>query len=80
MLFDGRRVGLAGAAYSAATQTDNLDAHDGYNPVKGHIGVAVIPALLALAEQADPIGGTEALGLITLGYEIAGRAGHHLRG
>ena len=57
------------------TQTDNLDAHDGYNPVKGHIGVAVVPALLALAEQSKPIGGDEALALITLGYEIAGRAG-----
>ena len=75
MLFDGRHVSLAGAAYAAATQTDNLDAHDGYNPVKGHIGVAVIPALLALAEQAEPISGDEALTLITLGYEIAGRAG-----
>ena len=53
MLFDGREVSLAGAAYAAATQTDNLDAHDGYNPVKGHIGVAIIPALLALAEQAE---------------------------
>lgn len=68
MLFDGRRVSLAGAAYAAATQTDNLDAHDGYNPVKGHIGVAVVPALLALAEQSEPIGGDEALALITLGY------------
>ena len=52
MLFDGREASLAGAAYAAATQTDNLDAHDGYNPVKGHIGVAIVPALLALAEQA----------------------------
>ena len=75
MLFDGRHVSLAGAAYAAATQTDNLDAHDGYNPVKGHIGVAVIPALLTLAEQAAPISGDEALTLITRGYEIAGRAG-----
>lgn len=75
MLFDGRRVSLAGAAYAAATQTDNLDAHDGYNPVKGHIGVAIIPALLALAEQGDDMSGDEALTLITLGYEIAGRAG-----
>ena len=75
MLFDGRRVSLAGAAYAAATQTDNLDAHDGYNPVKGHIGVAIIPALLVLAEQAGDISGDEALTLITLGYEIAGRAG-----
>jgi len=75
MLFDGRPVSLAGAAYAAATQTDNLDAHDGYNPVKGHIGVAIIPALLALAEQTDDIAGDMALTLITLGYEIAGRAG-----
>ena len=75
MLFDGRRVSLAGAAYAAATQTDNLDAHDGYNPVKGHIGVAIVPALLALAEQSDDMDGNTALTLITLGYEIAGRAG-----
>ena len=58
MLFDGRRVSLAGAAYAAATQTDNLDAHDGYNPVKGHIGVAVIPALLALASGLVRSAGT----------------------
>ena len=75
MLFDGRQVSLAGAAYAAATQIDNLDAHDGYNPVKGHIGVAIVPAMLALAEQAGPIDGAEALMLVTLGYEIAGRAG-----
>ena len=75
MLFDGREASLAGAAYAAATQTDNLDAHDGYNPVKGHIGVAIIPALLALAEQGEPMSGAEALMLVTLGYEIAGRAG-----
>ena len=75
MLFDGREASLAGAAYAAATQTDNLDAHDGYNPVKGHIGVAIIPALLALAEQAEPMSGAEMLMLVTLGYEIAGRAG-----
>ena len=75
MIFDGRPVSLAGAAYAAATQTDNLDAHDGYNPVKGHIGVAIIPALLALAEQGGPRDGAEALMLVTLGYEIAGRAG-----
>ena len=53
MLFDGRRQPLPGP-YSAATQTDNLDAHDGYNPVKGHIGVAVVPAFLHwLSSPAD---------------------------
>lgn len=74
MIFDVRPVNLAGADY-AATQTDNLDAHDSYNPVKGHIGVAIIPAVLALAGQAGDIGDDDALALITLGYEIAGRAG-----
>lgn len=75
MLFDGRRVSLAGAAYAAATQTDNLDAHDGFNPTKGHIGVVVIPALAALAEHRPDLTGPEALAAVITGYEIAGRAG-----
>ena len=41
MLFDGRRVSLPGAAWALATQIDNLDGHDGFNPTKGHIGCAV---------------------------------------
>ncbi|NOE35802.1 MmgE/PrpD family protein [Ruegeria sp. HKCCD7318] len=75
MMFDGRRVSAAGAAYAAATQTDNLDGHDGYNPTKGHIGVVVIPALAAVAETIGDFTGPEALAAITVGYEIAGRAG-----
>ncbi|KIC38656.1 2-methylcitrate dehydratase [Ruegeria sp. ANG-R] len=75
MLFDGRRASLAGAAYATATQTDNLDAHDGFNPVKGHIGVAVVPALAALAEQRPDLSGPDALAAMIVGYEIAGRAG-----
>ncbi len=75
MLFDGRRVSVAGAAFAAATQTDNLDGHDGYNPTKGHIGVAVIPALAALAETIGDFSGPEALAAVTIGYETAGRAG-----
>jgi len=75
MPFDGRRVSLAGAAYAAATQTDNLDAHDGYNPTKGHIGVVVLPALIALAEQCPDLTGPEVLAAAITGYEVAGRAG-----
>lgn len=75
MLFDGRSVSLAGAAYAGATQTDNLDAHDGFNPVKGHIGVAIVPALAALAEQRPDLSGSQALMALITGYEIAGRAG-----
>ena len=61
MLFDGRRASIAGAAYAVATQIDNLDGHDGYSPTKGHIGVAVVPALAALAEARPDLTGPEAL-------------------
>jgi 2-methylcitrate dehydratase PrpD len=74
MLFDGRHVSLAGAVFAAATQLDNLDGHDGYNPTKGHIGVVVVPTLAALAERAD-LTGPEALAALVVGYEVAGRAG-----
>lgn len=75
MMFDGRRVSLAGSAFACATQTDNLDGHDGYNPTKGHIGVVVVPTLAALSETVADFSGREALAAITIGYEIAGRAG-----
>lgn len=75
MLFDGRRVSIAGAAYAAATQIDNLDGHDGYSPTKGHIGVVVVPALAALAEARPDLSGPEALAALIVGYEVAGRAG-----
>lgn len=75
LLFDGRRVSLAGAAYAAATQTDNLDGHDGYNPTKGHIGVVAAPALAVLAERLPGLSGPDALAALIVGYEIAGRAG-----
>lgn len=75
MLFDGRGVSLAGAVYAAATQIDNLDGHDGYNPTKGHIGVVAVPALAALAETLPDLTGPEALAALIVGYEVAGRAG-----
>ena len=75
MLFDGRQASLAGAAFAVATQIDNLDGHDGYSPTKGHIGVAVVPALAALAEQRPDLGGRDALAALAVGYEVAGRAG-----
>jgi 2-methylcitrate dehydratase PrpD len=74
MLFDGRRVSAAGAVFAAATQTDNLDGHDGYNPTKGHIGVVTVPTLAALAEACD-LSGPQALASLIVGYEVAGRAG-----
>ena len=75
MLFDGRSASLAGAAYAAATQIDNLDGHDGFAPVKGHIGVAAVPTLAILAQHAPNLSGAEALAALVVGYEVAGRAG-----
>ena len=75
MLFDGRKVSLPGAAWALATQIDNLDGHDGYNAVKGHIGAAVVPALFAFAERHPDLTGPEALHAMAMSYEVAARAG-----
>ena len=75
LLFDGRRVSLAGAAFAAATQIDNLDAHDGLNSTKGHIGCAVVPALFAFAARRPNLTGREALHALVVAYEVAARAG-----
>lgn len=78
ILFDGRRSGIAGAALAGATTLDAVDGHDGHALTKGHAGVAVLPALLALCDGVDrrpAIDGREFLTCLTLGYEIATRAG-----
>ncbi|SEL37297.1 2-methylcitrate dehydratase PrpD [Roseovarius azorensis] len=74
LLFDGRRCSLPGAAWALATQIDNLDGHDGYNPTKGHIGCALVPALFALAEHRPDLSGRQALAALAMGYEVAARA------
>lgn len=74
LLFDGREASLSGAAFAAATQIDNLDAHDGYNPTKGHIGCAVVPALCAFAEHHPSLSGRDALAALAVSYEVSARA------
>ncbi len=75
LLFDGRSVSVPGAAFAGATQIDNLDAHDGYNPTKGHIGCAVVPALCAFAQYLPELSGREALAALAMSYEVSARAG-----
>jgi 2-methylcitrate dehydratase PrpD len=75
MLFDGRRVSVPGAVFGAAAQLDNLDAHDGLNATKGHIGVVVVPALMAFAQTVPPLTGPEALAALVIGYEVGARGG-----
>jgi 2-methylcitrate dehydratase PrpD len=77
ILFDGRRAGLAGAAFAGASAIDAVDAHDGHPLTKGHAGVAVLPALLAYLD-GDPdlaCDGRELIACLVLGYEIGTRAG-----
>ena len=78
MLFDGRRAGIAGAAFAGAATIDAIDGHDGHVLTKGHAGVAILPALLALCDNAKrehAVDGREFLTCLVLGYEIATRAG-----
>ena len=79
ILFDGRRASCAGAAFAGAATIDSIDAHDGHALTKGHAGVAILPALLALSdvriEEATPVGGQELIASLVLGYEVATRAG-----
>ncbi len=77
--FDGREVSLVGYGFAAATQIDNLDAHDGWQPSKGHAGAALFPALCAFAE-AQNVSGQEALVAMVIGYEVGYRAAAALHG
>ncbi|MGB7241286.1 MAG: MmgE/PrpD family protein [Sulfitobacter sp.] len=75
LLFDGRRCSVPGMAFASATQIDNLDGHDGFNPVKGHIGCATVPALFAFATAVPELRARDALGILAMSYEIGARAG-----
>lgn len=74
LLFSRRRASACGAALFGATLIDSIDAHDGQVLTKGHVGVAVLPGLLAAAQGKD-LDGKAFLTALVLGYEIATRAG-----
>jgi 2-methylcitrate dehydratase PrpD len=77
---DGREVSPVGAALANGMTIDALDIHDGYTLTKGHAGAALVPAVLdtlALSHQA-PVSGKELLASLTMGYELALRAGRAL--
>jgi len=73
MLFDGREASSAGAALAGGMTIDALDAHDGYNPAKGHVGCGVFPAALALAQELGLKDGQEFMTSIAVGYELGSR-------
>jgi 2-methylcitrate dehydratase PrpD len=75
MLFDGRSASPLGAALAGGMTIDSFDGHDGHVLTKGHVGVAILPALLAMAELDPSMDGREAIASLVLGYEIGTRAG-----
>lgn len=70
MLFDGGITSPTGAA-----TIDSFDGHDGHALTKGHAGVTVLPALLAMTERAPGMSGREFIVQTVLGYELGTRAG-----
>jgi 2-methylcitrate dehydratase PrpD len=84
MIFDGRPVSPAGAAFGGAFTIDSIDGHDSSSPCKGHAGSAVFPALIAIADSlrasGAAISGEDLMVALAVGYEIAYRAGLTLHG
>jgi len=75
LLFDGRMVSPVGAALASGMTIDALDAHDGHNLAKGHVGCGSLAALLALADAERCASTDEFLTGLAIGYEIGTRAG-----
>jgi 2-methylcitrate dehydratase PrpD len=73
-LFDGRRIGVAGAAFANGVLANALDFDDGHRLTKGHPGAVIIPAALAVAQLVDA-SEVEFLAAVVVGYEVAIRAG-----
>ena len=65
-----------GAVLLGATTIDSLDCHDGQKLTKGHVGCALLPALVAVLESSkqNP-SGEDFLKLLIAGYEVGTRAG-----
>lgn len=74
LLFSSQRASACGATLFGAMLIDSIDAHDGQVLTKGHVGVSILPGLLAVAEELQ-LDGKEFLTALVLGYEIATRAG-----
>lgn len=79
LLFSDMSASLSGASLFGASLIDSIDAHDGQVLTKGHVGVAIIPALHALIsdqlEKGQVIEGKELITALVIGYEVATRAG-----
>ena len=67
------RLGLVGASFANGAAANALDCDDGNRPTKGHCSASVMPAIFALAEDAD-LSGERFLDAFLVAYEIGIRA------
>lgn len=75
ILVFGRKCTAAGAALANGFAANALDIDDGYRLVKGHPGACILPVVLAAGEITPGCSGKQFLTALTVGYEIAIRAG-----
>ncbi|NVK32721.1 MAG: MmgE/PrpD family protein [Gammaproteobacteria bacterium] len=73
ILFRHNTASAAGAAMANGMIIDSVDAHDGFNLSKGHVGCPVVAAALPMAMQAQ-LSGEAFLTAMLIGYEIGARA------
>lgn len=73
LLFDGRTASASGVALAAGMTIDSIDAHDGFNMAKGHIGCPLFATLLPIAHQRGT-SGQDFLAALAMGYEFGARA------
>jgi len=73
--FRGAQLNSVGAAYTNAAATSALDIDDGHRLAMGHPGAAVIPSVLAIADEIEA-DGRDVITAIVAGYEAAVRLGH----
>ena len=78
LLFGAGRASAPGVALAGGMTIDALDAHDGHNLTKGHIGAALIPSIFALCAYQKSDDGEAFLNAIILGYELGVRFGQAL--
>ena len=70
--FGGGRRQAAFAAFANSAAASALDLDDGHRAAGGHPGAAIIPAVLAVAQEVQA-GWSEALAALVAGYEVGVR-------
>lgn len=71
----GRRGDPAGAAFANAALVRTLDYDDIYARGPVHVGAAVVPAVLAVAEHHGRVAGRDVLAALAVGAEVQCRLG-----